>query len=114
MKKRVFIVGLTLFAVCFLFTSFAAAATWYTGIVTEIVQRSNTSDAVLKIWPGTGEQNFSGLVRVKLNGTNPGSKQILALILTAISMGKEITFSVDGLPSYDVQLDIISVGMTAD
>ena len=111
MKKRALIIGFCLIVICFMFTA-NASADWYKCIVAKVVP---WSDGVVRIQllPGTNETNFTGTVRLEIDTTQPGGKNILATILTAISLGAEITAESATVPAWNPIGECTGVGLVA-
>jgi hypothetical protein len=111
MKKTVLIIGFCLIVSCLMFTANASAA-WYQCIVYKALPRSD-GEVRLQLEPGTGETAFSGYVRMYIDTTQPGGKNMLATILTAISLGAEVTVQSENVPAWDPIEEITAVGLVA-
>lgn len=98
-----------------LFTLFSASnafAVYYRCIVTAVTPKPN-GIVEIKFVPGTDEGRFVDQARATLNPDDPGAKNMLATVLTAISLNKEITISLEAPPSNDLQ-DINGIGLKLD
>ena len=88
----------------------AAYAESYKVIIKRITQESDTGDVVLLFKPGAKEDGFSGKAKGVLLGTDLGTNKSLAVILTAVSMEKEVIIEVETMPTNDFIQTITSVG----
>jgi hypothetical protein len=111
MKKRALIIGFCLIVSCFMFTANVSAA-WYNCAVVQIVPWSD-GEVRLQLQPGTNETAFSGTVRMTIDTTQPGGKNILATVLTAISLGAEITAESATVPAWSPIVECTGVGLVA-
>jgi len=87
-----------------------AYADTYKVIIKKITQKSDSGDVVLLFNPGE-KNGFSGKAKGVLLGTDLGTNKSLAVILTAVSMDKEVIIGMDAMPSNYVTQTITSVGM---
>jgi len=90
-----------------------AYAEFYDVKVKKIAAKSDTGDVVIQIKPGKEENGFSGKARAMLLGTDPGTNKSLAILLTAVSLGTEVTIQVNDTPTYDIIQVITSTGLIA-
>ena len=112
MKKRALIIGFCLI-VSFLIFTVSASAAWYKCVVVQVVPWSD-GEVRLQLQPGTNETNFSGTVRMYIDTTQPGGKNMLATILTAISLGSEITAESETVPTWgEPFVECTGVGLVA-
>ena len=109
MKRKVLVAGLCLFALCFVVIPSADAA-FYACVVSKVIPYAN-GDVAVQFTPGTGETRFTGTVRGILDADDPGANKILAVLLTACSMGLEVNVSMDDVPSWAVIQIIKAVSM---
>ena len=58
-------------------------------------------DTFVQFDPGTGETRFTARSRGMLLGTDPGSNKIMAVFLTAITLGSEVTLLLDNVPTFN-------------
>lgn len=112
MKKSILIVGLILFASFVLLTSNATAG-WYNASVTRVVPYADGS-ARVQILPGEGEDRFTGTARGEILAGDPGANKMLAVILTAISMTKEVSIWFTNDPSWEPVEQIKGVGLVVE
>lgn len=100
MRKTV----VTLFAVLAIlaFLVPAANATWYKCIVAQIVPREG-GNVYVQFLPGTDEDRFTERSRGTISSDAPGGNKMLATLLTAISLGYEVTILMDNTPSWTSQ-----------
>lgn len=73
------------------------------------VQRINseaaTGDIIIRVVPGTNENDFTGKALVMLLGSDPGTNRAMATLLTAVSMNTDIVIDVLNPPSFgDIQV----------
>jgi len=87
-----------------------AYADTYKVIIKKITQKSDSGDVVLLFNPGE-KNGFSSKAKGVLLGTDLGTNKSLAVILTAVSMDKEVIIGMDAMPSNYVTQTITSVGM---
>lgn len=81
--------------------------------VKRVASDSASGDVVLRIKPGTNENDFTGTARVMLLGSDPGINRSMATLLTAISLGTDILIDVVNPPSLnDIQV-INSISLIA-
>ena len=80
----------------------SASATWYRCTITQVSPKVDGSVAV-QFLPGTNEQQFTEKSRATINPEDVGAKNILATILTAISLDKNVMISLAVAPSMDYQ-----------
>ena len=90
-----------------------AYAEFYDVKIKKIASKSDTGDVVIQIKPGKEEDRFSGKARAMLLGTDPGTNKSLAVLLTAVSLGTEITIEVNDTPTFDIIQVITSTGLVA-
>lgn len=111
MKKRTLIIGLCIIACCFIFTANAYAGT-YICIVTE-VQPWSDGEVRLKVLPAPTGGGFTGEARLTIDTSQPGGKNMLATVLTAVSLGSEISVKCDEDPAWNPMRPINAVGLVA-
>ena len=111
MKKRTLIIGFCLIVSLFIFTA-SASADWYKCIVDKVVPWSD-GEVRLQLLPGTGEHAFTVKVRMYIDSEQPGGKNMLATILTAVSLGSEITAESETVPTWDPIVECTGVGLVA-
>lgn len=82
----------------FLMTNVDADAAWYKAKVTNVtpVLQGNVT---VRFLPGLSETKFTGEGKAFIDPYAEGAKNMLATILTAISMNKEVSFELATLPS---------------
>ncbi len=101
-----------LMAAMFLMMAVSAHAGWYACKITNITPKSNGSVAV-KFNPGTGVTNFVGQGRATINPIDNGAKNMLATLLTAVSLNREVTLDLTTVPTQTYQ-DIYGVSLLID
>jgi hypothetical protein len=112
MKNRALVICLGIVLSCFLFAG-NAFAVFYTCIIDKVVSRSD-SQVRLQILPGTGETRFTALSRIYVDTSKAGGKNMLATILTAVSLGAEVTFDCAKVPDYnDPVEETVAVGLVS-
>jgi len=87
-----------------------ALADTYKVKIYKIAPKSDSGDVVIQFKPGKKEDGFSGKAKGVLLGTDLGTNKSLAVILTAVSMGKEVIVEVDSMPTNDIIQIINSTG----
>jgi len=93
MRKGILVIAVIL--VMFTFVSTASAAYYACKVV--IINPKET-ELVIQVNPGTGETRFQGTARVTLPDSSAGTK-MLAVILTAVSLGYEVSLNCANVPS---------------
>jgi hypothetical protein len=109
MKKGVLILALVCVAT-FVLGSATAQATWYTCKVAGIVPWSS-GDTRIQLDPGTGETRFAERARVNIPAAAVGGNKMVAALLTAISLGYEVTVECTNAPSWGTIQDITGVNL---
>ena len=113
MKGKILIVGLSLFVLCFAFAADGQAqADFYNTKIFKVVQNNN-GEVILQVEPGTGETRFTDLARVRIPPANPARNQFLAQVYTAVSLGVDVSFFLNSVPTFDPMQDIIKAQMLA-
>ena len=95
-------ISILLGLVVFLLSSSAFAAEWYKCQVTSITTKQNGVTDVRFI-PGTNENKFTDVSNAQLNPDDYGAKNMLATLLTAVSMNKQVRLHLDDPPSLTYQ-----------
>ena len=75
-----------------------------------VTPQSDTGDVVILFKPGKNEDGFSGKAKAMLIGTDLGTNKSLAVILTAVSMEKDVIIEVETMPTRDIIQIITSTG----
>ena len=82
-----------------------ALADKYRVKVQRVSSDTATGDIIIRVVPGTNENDFSGKALVMLLGNDPGTNRAMATLLTAVSMNAEIVIDVLNPPSFgDIQV----------
>lgn len=100
--------GVVLMVIALTSTSYAES---YKVQIKKVTPMSETGDVVLLFKPGTKEDGFTGKAKGVLLGTDIGTNQSLAVILTAVSLGAEVILEMESPPTYDFIQVINSTGM---
>ena len=87
-----------------------ALADTYKIEIKKITPQADSGDVELLFKPGAKEDGFSGKAKGVLLGTDLGTNKSLAVILTAVSMEKEVIIEVETMPTNDFTQTITSVG----
>ncbi len=111
MKKKALMMGICV-AVCFFMFAGNVFAEFYTCLVSKVLPYSD-GQIRMQLLPGTGETRFTNMVRVAIDPADPGAKNMYATILTAISLGTEITVNCATVPTWDPIKKITTVGLVA-
>jgi hypothetical protein len=111
MKKRALVFGLCAVLSCFVFVGSAMAA-YYTCLIDRIIPTSN-GQIRLQLLPGTGETKFTGTIRVFIDPTKPGAKNMYAAALTALSLGSDVSISCATVPTWDPVIETSVMGVVA-
>jgi hypothetical protein len=90
-----------------------ASAAWFTVKVVQVVPRASGGDVFVQVSPGTGETAFTGVARGIIQGSDEGANKIMAVLLTAISMGAEVTIEMANPPQWNPAQIITSSGLKA-
>ena len=101
MKSKILTVTVSVFLFCFVFASLANAANaWYTCKVEQLNPRADGT-VRLVIQLADSEPPYSERARVEIDTVNdPGGKNMLATVLTAISLGSDVNVLNDGVPTW--------------
>lgn len=86
-------------------------ASSYNVEVKKITAISDTGDVVVLFKPGEKEDGFKGKAKGMLLGTDLGSNKALSVVLSAISLDKEIIIQVESPPTIDFIQVITSTGL---
>ena len=89
-----------------------ASAAWYTVKIKQIVPRAASGDSYVQLLPGATETAFTGVARGIIQGTDTGANKMVAVFLTAVSLGNEVTVEMANVPSWDTPQVISSTGLT--
>lgn len=90
-----------------------AYATWYRVSITNVIPRP-AGNVDLKFVPGEGIDSFSGKCVAHIDETDAGANQMLATILTAVSLNKELTINLEFYPSVSANQPILGVGLAVE
>ena len=101
--------GVTLLS---LLLSTDAYAEFYDVKIKKIAPKAVTGDVIIQFKPGAKENGFSEKSRGMLAGDDPGTNRGLGVILTAISLGTEVTIQMENPPSFDVIQVITSTSIS--
>lgn len=102
MKKKMML-SVLLFSVMMIFSINALAADWYTATVAQVVTRVETGETILQIIPLNTASGFEVKSRLNMLNTDVGANKTLALILTAVSLGKPINVYTASMPTWTTQ-----------
>ena len=95
-----------------LFVASNAFAGWYSAQLFKVLPQSN-GDVVIQINPGVDEVGFTEAPsRIKIDRDDVGGNRILATILTAGSLNKEVRVNVPNPPTFDEVQLITAAGVT--
>jgi hypothetical protein len=100
--------------VVFLLAVTNASAAWYGAKITNVTPRPDGTVS-LKFSNGTGETactESNGVCRAQINANDLGAKNMLATVLTAVSLNSEVTLSLASPPSYVFQ-DVNGISLDA-
>jgi len=78
------------------------AADWYSCRIVSVIPRTN-GQIDIKFVPGTNETRFSGQAAGYIHPDDFGAKNMYATVLTAVSMGMDVTFRLGVLPDPTIQ-----------
>jgi NhaP-type Na+/H+ and K+/H+ antiporter len=92
--------------------SFAAPA-YYTVKIAQIVPRSSSGDVFVQFDPGATETRFTQRSRGVLLGSDTGSNKVMAVLLTAVTLGAEVTILLNDVPSFANIQVIQSTGLVS-
>ena len=95
--------------VVFLLTAANASAAWYRCEVVEVTPKPGGAITVVFI-PGFEEVDFAGTARASINPNDLGAKNMLATMLTAISLNKDVKLNLAAPPTMTTQ-DIDGVAL---
>ena len=104
--------ALSILAICTAMTSNSFAG-WYSVKVVQVVPRADTGDVFVQISPGAGETSFTGVARGIIQGSDSGANKIMAVLLTAVSLGSEVTVEMASTPAWNPAQIITSSGLKA-
>ena len=90
-----------------------ASAAWYRVVITNVIPRP-AGEVDIKFTPGTGETRFTGKCVAQVIETDVGAKSMLATILTAVSINKEVTVNLVNVPSPTANQSVEGVGLALD
>jgi len=99
----------------FLFAVTNASAAWYGAKITNVTPRPDGAVS-LKFINGTGENSCTeptGVCRAEINPNDPGAKNMLATVLTAVSLNAEVTISLANPPTNAFQ-DVNGISLTIE
>ena len=109
--KTLFSLSLIMAAAIMLIASNAFAG-WYSAQLFKVLPQSN-GDVVIQINPGVDEVGFTEAPsRIKIDRDDVGGNRILATILTAGSLNKEVRVNVPNPPTFDEVQLITAAGVT--
>ena len=100
--------------VVFLLAVTNASAAWYGAKITNVTPRPDGTVS-LKFVNGTGEDaciGTNGVCRAQINANDAGAKNMLATVLTAVSLNSEVTLSLATPPTYEFQ-DVNGISLDA-
>ncbi len=85
-------------------TANSFAADFYVVKLAKVNPRA-AGDVFVQFDPGASETRFTERARGLLVGADPGSNKIMAVFLTAITIGSEVSLLLDNVPTFsDVQV----------
>ena len=87
-----------------LLASATASSAWYRVSVDALSTNSDTGDTLVRFLPGKNTTAFTGAARGLVVASDDGATEILALILTAIALGKEVRLEMANVPSGSTQV----------
>ncbi len=110
MRKSVLIVGIIVVTLGFLFSAAAHAQTTYLCTIVQVVPWA-TGETRVQV---TGNAAFlDPISRLYVNETDAGANRMVATLLTAVSLGQQITIGVTGTPSWNTPLPLAYVALVA-
>ena len=80
-------------------TANSFAADFYVVKLAKVNPRA-AGDVFVQFDPGASETRFTARARGLLVGADPGSNKIMAVFLTAITLGSEISLLLDNVPTF--------------
>ena len=80
----------------------ATAAAFYNCIINKVTPKPN-GNVTLVIAPGATETRFTGKAQAQIDQNDPGAKNMLATVLTAVSLNKNIRLFLADPPSLATQ-----------
>ena len=72
----------------------------FTVKIAAVVPRAANGDVVVQFDPGTGETRFTERSRGLLLGDDTGTNKVMAVLLTAITLGQEVKLDLPNTPSF--------------
>ena len=87
----------------------SAHADFYRVNVTRITPQSASGDVAIRFQPGKNEKGFRKKAEAMLLGSDPGTNKSLAVLLSAVTNGKEVIIELEFVPSKTTQT-ILSTG----
>jgi hypothetical protein len=104
------IVGIIVVTLGFLFSAAAHAQTTYLCTVVQVVPWS-TGETRVQV---TGNAAFADTTsRVYVDAADAGANKMVATLLTAVSLGQQVTIGITGTPSWATPLRVQYVGLVA-
>jgi len=98
MRNKKLVAVLMCLAITLAFAPIAQAG-WYQAIVYKVTPWSDGQVRV-QLLPGSGNSDWVGYVRLNIALDAPGKNAMLATLLTAASMGWEVSVECTNLPAY--------------
>ena len=86
--------------ICVLSFSVASAA-WFEASLVKITPRSDSGDVYVQVESARTPAQWDGVARGILDASDPGFNAIMATILTALSLGYNVTIEVPTVPSWE-------------
>ena len=115
MKKRnviICLMNLVMYIACCSFiTGTASAGSWYDCKVSKLVPWAD-GQVMIQVIPADGETAFTETGRVSLYPENvSGGKNMLATLLTAVSLDLPISIYINGIPSWAPVSELVALGL---
>lgn len=100
--------------ICVFSFSAASAASWYTASIYNITPKSDGDGDVFVQFSSTATPpQWDGLARGLIDATEPGANTMIATLLTALSLGYDITIRMENTPSFDTPQVITGLSVQA-
>lgn len=113
MTRKILIIGACLIACSFICTLNASAAGWYKTRIIQIVPWSD-GEVRLQLKASATETKIPGAVRMFIDTTTPGGKNIMATVLIAMNLDSEVTIRSESVPEWDRTYEISAMGLVLD
>ena len=98
--------------VCF-FSISTASAGWYEASLVKITPRSDSGDVFIQIESAFSPPQWSGIAKGIVDASDPGFNAMMATLLTALSLGYNVTVETAAVPSWDTPQVITACSVVA-